>query len=88
MPNRRQSTSFSALPKLLVATLIVAGLGMVLYGVANSMGWLASGTGKVSVKPSREGRVAVPRTLMSLKAFEKVRREDVFDRELADESYF
>ncbi len=88
MPNRRQSTSFSALPKLLVATLIVAGLGMVLYGVANSMGWLASGTGTVSVKPSREGRVAVPRTLMSLKAFEKVRREDVFDRELADESYF
>ncbi len=88
MPNRRQSTSSSALPKLLLSILIVAGLGLVLYGVANSMGWLSSSPERVAGKPSREGRVAVPRTLMSLKAFEKVRREDVYDRKLADESYF
>ncbi|MDA7902290.1 hypothetical protein N9B31_01390 [Mariniblastus sp.] len=88
MSNRRQPSSSSALPKLLLSTLIVVGLGLVLYGVANSMGWLPNKAGKVTAKPSREGRVAVPRTLMSLKAFEKVRREDVFDRELADESYF
>ncbi|MCH1494625.1 MAG: hypothetical protein L7U72_05290, partial [Rubripirellula sp.] len=39
-------------------------------------------------RPSREGLVPVPRSLRNLVAFEKVQREDVYNREMGDESYF
>lgn len=89
MSTRRRPSQSSTLPKLLISILVVAGLGVLVYGVANQMGWLSSESRpNQAAKPSREGKVAIPRTLFALKAFEKVRREDVFDRELDDESFF
>lgn len=88
MPARRRPSSSNPLPKILIAVLVVCVFGILLYGFASSAGWFAAEQTPVSSKPSREGRVPVPRSLVGLKAFEKVKREDVFDRELGDDSYF
>ena len=82
----RRPTSSSTLPKLLIAILVVAVLGIAGYAVASSQGWFDSQV--ADAKPSREGMIAIPRSLAPLKAFEQVRRDAVFDRELGDESYF
>ena len=88
MSTRRRQTQSNTLPKLLISILVVAGLGVLIYGLANSMGWLSPSPESNVARPSREGKVAVPKALVALKAFEKVRREDVYDRELDDESFF
>ena len=88
MSTRRRQTQSNTLHKLLISILVVAGLGVLIYGLANSMGWLSPSPESNVARPSREGKVAVPKALVALKAFEKVRREDVYDRELDDESFF
>jgi hypothetical protein len=74
---------------MLIATLIVAVFGVCFYGVASSMGWLTTDSqNKLSSRPSREGMVRVPRSLLPLKAFEEVGRESYYDLKLGDDSYF
>ena len=86
MSTRRRPTSSSTLPKLLIAILVVAVLGIAGYAIASSQGWFDSQV--LAAKPSREGKVAIPRSLVPLKAFQKVSRDAVYDRELGDDSYF
>lgn len=86
MMNRRnsQNTSFfKALP-----VVAVLGVGCTLtFGLLLARGWLQSDEQAVA-KASRVGMIAVPRSLGDLEAFEKVRREDIYDRAMGDDSYF
>jgi len=66
--------------------MVLAGLGGAGYGIANYYG-LFEAPEKV-VEKSRKGMIAVPKSLVALKAFDKIEREDVYDRTLADDSYF
>lgn len=82
MSTRRRPTTSSPLFKILMAILVVGILGVLVY----ASGLLSRKT--VETKPDRTGKVPIPKSLVELKAFEKVRREDVFDREKGDDSYF
>ena len=86
MPSRRRSQRTSPLINLGIAVAVLAGVGAAGYGIANYYGLFESRT-KV-VDKSRKGLVPIPKSLVAIKAFEKVDREDVYDRTLGDESYF
>ncbi len=58
------------------------------YGVVRAAGWLSPTAPLAENRPSREGRVAIPKSLVNLNAYEVVQREDVFDLTLGDDSYF
>src|SRR6056297_1683215 len=87
MPPRKRSGRPSPMLNLSIAVAVLGGLGLMGYATANFFGWFEPAT-VAAAKPSREGMVPVPRTLVALPAFEPVRREDVYDREQGDESYF
>ncbi|MEM1227808.1 MAG: SAF domain-containing protein [Planctomycetota bacterium] len=87
MPSRKRSPRRSPLANLAIAFAVLGGLGVAGYAMANYFG-LFQAEPKVAAKPSREGKVPVPKSLVSLKAYEKVRREDIYDREIGDDSYF
>lgn len=57
------------------------------YAAASYFGWFKP-VPVAAAKPSREGMIAVPRSLVNLKAYEQVQREDIYDRAKGDESYF
>ena len=61
---------------------------VVTFGLILAFGWGFLNIEGTPSKPSREGLVPVPRSLGNLKAFEKVKREDIYDRAIGDESYF
>lgn len=86
MAPRRFNQRTSPLTNFGIAVALLVGLGAAGYGVANYYG-LFDSREKV-VEKSRKGLVPVPRSLVALKAFEKIEREDVYDRALGDESYF
>ncbi|KAA5545883.1 hypothetical protein FYK55_02910 [Roseiconus nitratireducens] len=57
------------------------------FGIVRAAGWLDQ-TAPLAQEPSREGMVPVPKSLVRLKAFDVVQREDVYDRTLGSDSYF
>jgi hypothetical protein len=69
----------------LVVTLVLAvvggGLTLLLLSYA---GFFSSGPSR----PSRKGLIAVPKSVRPIKAFTKIRREDIIDLNLAEESYY
>ena len=83
---KRRNTSRSPFTKALIAygTLVVGAVAaLTLYQLGNP-----GEQSNDSPSKSREGLVAVPKSQAPLKAFEKVKREDVYDRSLEDDSYF
>ena len=60
--------------------MLVAG-GLLAYGAM-------SYAGVFDEKESREGMIAVPRSIVSMNALSEVRREDIYDRSKGDDSYF
>ena len=87
MANRRRTQRTSPAFNLAIAIAVLAFVGLVIYGIASYSGMLDPPE-RQQAKKSREGMVAVPKSLVPLNAFEKVRREDVFDRDMADDSFF
>ena len=69
----------------LVVTLVLAvvggGLSLLLLSYA---GFFSAGPSR----PSRQGLIAVPKSVRPIKAFAKLRREDIIDIQLGDESYY
>jgi len=69
----------------LVVTLVLAvvggGLSLLLLSYA---GFFSAGPSR----PSRQGLIAVPKSVRPIKAFVKLRREDIIDLQLGDESYY
>lgn len=87
MVTRRRTSNSNTLLKLAVVGVVVIALGFTGYFAARAAG-LFGHDHQHSERPSREGRIAVPKSLANLNAFEKVTREDVYDRQLGDDSYF
>jgi hypothetical protein len=87
MPPRKRSGRPSSMANLAIAVAVLGGLGLMGYASASYFGWLKPSQSIVA-KPSREGMVPVPRSLVALNAFKQVQREDVYDRGQADDSYF
>ncbi|MCG8649964.1 MAG: hypothetical protein MI861_09025, partial [Pirellulales bacterium] len=81
----RRSQRSGVLPRISIALAVLVGVVLLGYGIARGAGWLDA---VVADRPSREGKVPVPKSLVALPAFERVTREDVFDLELGDDSYF
>ena len=79
MATRRRTKSSNTTIKFGIAVVILIGGALVTYGVVRAAGWLNPVTAPLAQKPSREGRVPVPKSLVALRAFEKVEREDVFN---------
>jgi hypothetical protein len=86
MATRRRQTRGSLPRYLIVLGVLVAG-GLLTYGVVRAAGWLISDAPRAG-KPSREGMVRVPKSLVNLSAYDVVRREDIYNRSLGDDSYF
>jgi len=86
MPSRSRSRRTNPLVNLGIAIAVLAGLGVAVYGAASYYGLFD--TQEQVVQKNREGMVAVPKSLVALRAFDRVDREDVYDRTLADDSYF
>ena len=82
----RRTNRNSPLINFGIAVAVLAGLGTAGYGAAAYYGLFE--TRQKVVEKSRKGMVAVPKSLVALKAFKKIEREDVYDRTLGDESYF
>ncbi|WP_182865119.1 hypothetical protein [Stieleria mannarensis] len=87
MPARRRSSRPSPLLNLAIAVAILGGVALMGYATVSYFGWLDRPP-VAAAKPSRKGMVAVPRSLVALNAYEKVQREDIYDRDKGDESYF
>lgn len=82
---RRQQTS--SIPKtVIVFGVLFAGCALT-FGIVRAAGWLDR-TAPLAQEPSREGMVPVPKSLVGLRAFDVVQREDVYDRSLGDDSFF
>lgn len=87
MPTRRRNSRPSPFTNLVIAVAVLGGIGLMGYATASYFGWFKPAP-IVAAKPSREGMVAVPRSLVNLKAYEQVQREDIFDLTKGDDSYF
>ena len=87
MPTRRQTQRSSPAVNLGIAIAILALVGLAIFGIAFYSGLLDPAP-QPEARRSREGMVAIPKSLVALNAFEKIKREDIYDRELGDESYF
>lgn len=87
MPTRRATRATNPLLNFALAVAILGCVGGLLVGTAGYLGWLDSEPDPPS-EPSREGMIAVPRSLTQLRAFEVVEREDVYDLERGDDSYY
>ncbi|QDS89108.1 hypothetical protein EC9_33050 [Rosistilla ulvae] len=82
--NRPPASTF---PKsAIVIAVLIAGCSLT-YGIVRAAGWLDRAA-PLAQKPSREGMVPVPKALVDLRAFDVVRREDVYDLSRGEESYF
>lgn len=86
MAQRRRTPTRNFPRIILVAGVLFAGC-LVTYGFVQAAGWLQPNSTN-SQKPSREGMVPVPKSLVHLRAFDVVHREDVYDLALGDDSYF
>ena len=86
MPPRPLKQRSGPLLNFGVAVAVLAGLGTAGYVSANYLGLFDFKS--VAVKPSRKGMVPVAKSLVALRAFEKVERESVYDREMGEDSYF
>jgi len=86
MAPRRRTQRTNPLINLGIAIAVLAGIGVAGYAVGNYLGFFE--TREVVVEQSREGLVAIPKSLSAMSAFEKVNREDVYDRTLGEDSYF
>jgi hypothetical protein len=79
------ASTIASLGGPLVVTLVLAvvggGLTILLLSAA---GFFSSGP----TRPSRKGMIAVPKSVRPIKAFTKVRREDIVDLNLGDDSFF
>lgn len=84
MSTRRPKPSSATLPKLLLACLIVAVIGLCFYGASNSLGWFQS---NVVSSPNRDNKTKVPVTLRDMKAFSEVLRDDIYDLGLGEDSF-
>lgn len=87
MVTRRRSARPSPLVNLGIAIAVLVGLAAMGVGGAAYLG-LLSKSPSAAAKPSRAGLVPVPKSLVELKAFEKVQREHIYDLEQGDDSYF
>ncbi len=87
MPARRRPSRPSPFTNLFIAIAVLGGVGLMGYAAASYFGWFKSAP-IVAAKPSREGMVAVPRSLVNLKAYEQVQREDIYDLAKGEDSYF
>ena len=65
---------------------ILLGCGLLTFAGLSYFGYLNNQ--QTAQQPSREGMVKVPKTQRVMTALSKVRREDVHNRELGDDSYF
>lgn len=83
MASRRTVKSSNG-QRFLIASLVVVGVIAIIFGVIQ----LGSPSGNTVAEKSREGLVPVPKTLVAVRAFDKVKREDIFDLSLGDDSYF
>ncbi|MGB7342880.1 MAG: hypothetical protein WBD20_01590 [Pirellulaceae bacterium] len=72
---------------LIVAGIVGAAIALT-YGVVRAAGWLSPAAPLANSQPSREGKVAMPKSLVNLNAFDVVQREDVYDLARGDDSYF
>lgn len=80
---KRRNAVVNPIPRILL------GLGVLFAGSLLAFFLMQSQANEERTeKPSREGLIPVPRSLRNLVAFEKVEREDVYNREMGDESYF
>lgn len=86
MPSRRRSQRTSPFVNLAIAIVVLVGLGAAALGAVSYLGLFTPQ--EMVVKENREGMVPVPKSLVALRAFDKVNREDVYDRTMADDSYF
>lgn len=79
------SSTIASVGGPLVVTLVLAvvggGLSLLLLSYA---GFFSSGPSR----PSRNGMVAVPKSVRPIKAYTKISREDLIDLRLGDDSYF
>lgn len=87
MPARRRQRGFHPLINFGLAFAVLAGMTGGAYGIAQLIGWLPV-TPIKKVSPSRTGMMPVPKSLVDLKAFEAVTREDIYDLQKGDDSYF
>lgn len=88
MNTRRRSRGMSPLAKFATAVAILAAGGLLTFGGLRYFGLLNTVETPTAQAKSREGMVRVPKSLAALKAFTKVRREDIHDLALGDDSYF
>jgi len=72
--------------KVLLAFGVLAAVCLMAFGGLSYFGFFDST--KQAAKKSREGKVAVPRSMRAIPAFKKVTREDIVSLELGDDSYF
>ena len=86
MADRRRRSQRSIPPTVIVLGVLVAGCAIT-YGIVLASGWLDP-KAPLASKPSREGKVRVPKSLVQLKAYEVVRREDIYNLNLGEDSYF
>jgi hypothetical protein len=81
----RLATTVSTLGGPLVALGLVTALGIGLTVLILAYaGWFRT----TAARPSRAGLVAVPRSIRPLKAYTRIRREDIYDLRQGDESYY
>ena len=88
MAIRRQTKSSNTTAKIATVVAVLLGGGLLTYGIARAAGWLNPATAPLAQKPSRAGKVPIPKSLVALNAFDKVQREDVYNLGLGDDSYF
>lgn len=83
MPRRRRTFAWGAwMPLLAVFCILMLGT----VGTFASL-YLGGYFRPIVRKPSREGMVAIPRTMRAAKAYQKLRREDIVDLARGDDSY-
>ncbi|HWL07578.1 MAG TPA: hypothetical protein VNQ76_04175 [Planctomicrobium sp.] len=80
---RRPRSSGSLLATVSVVLAVVFLGGTATYGTLFAMGYL-----QPAGKPSRAGLFPLPKAVRPIKAFTQIRREDVYDLKLGDDSYF
>ena len=86
MATRKRQTRSSIPRYLTIAGVICAGV-LLTYGVGRAAGWIG-GDNTASNNRSRVGMVKVPKSLVTLNAYDVVKREDIYDRTIGDDSYF
>ncbi len=83
MPRRRRTSAWGAwMPVLAVFCILMLGT----VGTFASL-YLGGYFRAVVRKPSREGLIAIPRTMRAAKAYQKLRREDIVALQQGDDSY-